>query len=182
MLTGVNVNYEKSIVVHGDTASDIAIPASGIAGLVTEAGTSQPVPGAVVTVQHLGSATSAKIRTTQADATGRHSFDDLDPGNYQVQARKSGYRQTENSISLQEGTGELNLALHREDGQQIHALDALTETPLGQVSLLIMVSSGAVAFPDAVTLYSTGQRQIPPLPAGRYSVTFFAGDTPLEPS
>jgi hypothetical protein len=68
----------------------------GISGIVTNAASSEPVSGAIVTL----SPTNTSVQT---DATGAFSFTDLEPGTYTVQVKASNYETTTKTVTVVAG-------------------------------------------------------------------------------
>ncbi len=63
-------------------------PAGSISGSVVDAAKGEPVPGAMVTVQAIG---QGRMASANADPTGQFSADNLQPGQYYVQANHQSY-------------------------------------------------------------------------------------------
>jgi hypothetical protein len=68
----------------------------GISGIVTNATSTEPVSGAIVTL----SPTNTSVQT---DATGAFSFTDLEPGTYTVQVKASNYETTTKTVTVVAG-------------------------------------------------------------------------------
>ena len=72
-----------------------------IAGLITEAQSNAPVPGATVTVS--GKALIGGPRTVTSDDTGRYELVELPPGRYLVEVSYSGVKPVERKVVVRQG-------------------------------------------------------------------------------
>jgi 5-hydroxyisourate hydrolase-like protein (transthyretin family) len=174
-VNGAGVSYRKSFAVSGDTNGDIALPSTTLTGTVVDAGSGEPIDGATVQAE-TGQETQAQaVKRGQTDSTGAYEIADLDPGNYQVTARKAGYQLKTQSATVGGDVAPLDFSLLKGSGASIRVADGLTGIPLGGVNALAFGSDGSVAFQGAVALDSTGTGEIPSLAPGRYAVYVFSG-------
>ncbi|HTY42350.1 MAG TPA: carboxypeptidase regulatory-like domain-containing protein [Thermoanaerobaculia bacterium] len=171
---GTDNPYRTTIAVSGDTNGDIAMPAATISGIVTDSASGAPLEGATVQAQTGAEATSQAIKRATTDSTGAYSLSGLDPGDYQVSARKDGYQLKTQALTLGGDPATLDLALDPGAGLSILAGDGLTGMPLGGIIAIAFGAGGTIAFQGSVALDATGAGQIPSLPPGQYAVYFFS--------
>lgn len=173
-VNGQGVGYRKAFAVAGDTSGDIALPGVALSGSVIDTTTSQPIEGASVQAE-IGSETQAtSIKRTITDSNGSYSIDDLDPGNYQVSARKSGYQMKTQTLSVASDAAQLDFTLQPGAGVQIRVVDLQWGLPLKAVNVLAFAANGTVASQGSVSLDATGTGEIPSLTQGRYSIYVFS--------
>ncbi len=167
--------YRKSFTISGDTNGDIALPTVSISGVVTEAGTNDPIEGASVQAES-GSETSAfAMKRAVTDSRGFYSIDDLDSANFQVTARREGYELKTQPASVGSSSVELNFQLPRGAGLAVRAVDGMTGQPLRDLRVLAFSSNRTVAFSGGVSLDSEGKGEIASLAPGVYALYFFSG-------
>jgi protocatechuate 3,4-dioxygenase beta subunit len=167
--------YRRNFVVSGDTNGDIALGAVSISGMVTEAGSSDPIEGASVQAQS-GSETNAfAMKRAVTDSRGYYSIEDLDPAEFQVTARKQGYELKTLPASVTSSPVELNFQLSRGEGLAIRAVDGLTGLPLRELRVLAYTGNRTVAFSGGVSLDSEGKGEISSLAPGIYALYVFSG-------
>ncbi len=174
-LSGQGVSYRKTLTVSGDTPGDIQLPAISVTGAVTDAGSGEPVEG--VTVQgQIGRETAGfGMKQGVTDSVGHYFIDDVDPGSYQVTARKSGYQLKTQNLTVGSDSTELNFALQPGEGVTIRVIDGLTGLPLKGVLVTAFRADGTLALPASpVNLDSTGKGEISSLGPGRYSLYVFS--------
>lgn len=173
-VNGQGVGYHKTVPVSGDTNGDVAIPAVTISGLVTDEGSGDPIEGATVQAETGRESVSFSMKSAVTDSSGRYELDGVDPGNYQVSARKSGYEQKTQSAAVGSDPATANFALARGSGLTIVATDGLTGLPMHGLSVLAFSASGGVAFQGSISLDATGRGEISSLSPGPYSVYLFS--------
>jgi large repetitive protein len=173
-VSGPGVSYRRALAVSGDTNGDIALPAIAISGIVTEADSSDPIEGASVQADAGTSTTAFQMKRATTDSRGYYSIDDVDPGNYQVTARKDGYQLKTQPLSVGSTSAELNIGLARGSGLAIRGVDGLTGLPLRGLTTVAYAASGTVAFSGFVSLDTEGKGEIASLTPGRYSVYVFS--------
>jgi 5-hydroxyisourate hydrolase-like protein (transthyretin family) len=145
-----------------------------ISGSVIDTSTSQPIESASITAE-VGNETSApSIKRATTDSNGTYSIDDVDPGNYQVSAKKTGYTMKTQTLSVATDAAQLDFTLQPGNGVQIRVVDGLTGLSLKAVNALAFAANGTVASQGSVSLDATGTGEIPSLTAGRYSIYFFS--------
>ena len=171
---GQGVSYHKTIAVSGDTAGDIVIPAVALSGTVVEDATGQPIEGAVVQAETGRETAAFAMKSASTDSSGNFQIDGIDPGNYQVTARKSGYQLKTQSASIGSDPAQLNFSLTKGSGLTIRVADGLTGFPIHGVNVLAFGASGSVAYQGQVALDSTGTGEISSLAPGSYSIYLFS--------
>jgi len=174
VVTGSDSPYRTTLTVSGDTNGDVAMPATIVTGMVTDSSTGAPLEGASVTAQTGVESTSQAIHRTVTDSTGAYTLSDLDPGAYQVSARKDGYQLKALTANVGNDPATLDFALDPGNGLSIQATDGISGMPLGGMVALVYGAGGTIAYQGSVTLDSSGMGQIPSLPPGRYSVYLFS--------
>jgi len=174
-VNGPGVSYRKSFTVSGDTNGDINLPTTTLTGTVVDAGSGEAIDGATVQAE-TGQETQAQaVKRAQTDSAGAYEIADLDPGNYQVTARKAGYQLKTQSATVGGDGAPLDFSLLKGSGASIRVTDGLTGIPLGGVNALAFGPDGSIAFQGMVALDSTGTGEIPSLAPGRYAVYVFSG-------
>ena len=174
LLSGSGVSYRRNFTVSGDTNGDIALPAVSISGVVTEAGSNDPIEGASVQVESGQETATFAIKRALTDSHGFYSLDDVDSGNYQLTARKESYQLKTEPISVGSSSVERNVSLSRGSGLSIRAVDGLTAIPLRSIYALAYSGTGAVAFSGSVSLDSEGKGEISSLATGIYALSLFS--------
>ena len=178
-MNGQGVTYRKAFTVSGDTNGDIALPGLVLSGTVTDSSTGAPVDGASVQAETGQESQSNALKRAVADSNGSYSIPDMDPGSYQVTARKTGYQLKTMPASLDSQAVELDFTLDPGAGLPIQVSDGLSGMPLGGVSALAFGADGSVAYQGTVSLDATGKGEVPSLLPGRYSLyVFSAGYAP----
>jgi protocatechuate 3,4-dioxygenase beta subunit len=172
-LSGQGVSYRKAFAVSGDTDGDIVLPAVSITGIVTEAGSNEPIEGVSVQVES-GRETTLAMRRAVTDSRGFYSIEDVDSGSYQLTARKERYELKTQPVSVGSSTVEVNVALARGAGLAIRAVDGLTGLPLHGLTALAFAPTGALAFSGSVSLDADGDGEISSLAPGSYAVLLFS--------
>jgi hypothetical protein len=114
------------------------------------------------------------MKRAVTDSRGSYSLDDVDPGNYQLTARKDGYQLKTQPVSVGSSSVERNISLDRGSGLSIRAVDGLTAIPLRSISALAYSAGGSVAFSGMVSLDSEGKGEIASLAPGSYSLSVFS--------
>ena len=168
------MSYRKSMTVSGDTNGDIALPGLTVAGTVTDSGTGAPVAGAAVQAETGQESQLSSVKRSVTDSNGSYSIADMDPGAYQVTARKDGYQLKTQPATLDSQAVQLDFALDSGSGLKVRVGDGLTGMALGGVTVLAFGASGSIAFLGPVSLDATGTGEIPSLSPGQYFVTVFA--------
>lgn len=170
---GQGVSYRKSFDVSGDTAGDIELPAVAVTGVVTDAATGEPIEGASVRAQTGAEASVFMARQAVTDSRGYYSLEDLDAGPYKISARKDGYQQKEQSVTVGASSSELNLAMARGAGLALRATDGQTGLPLRGLTVSAFAGPAA-AFMGSVALDSDGKGEISSLAPGTYTLHVFS--------
>ena len=173
-VSGPGVSYRRALLVAGDTNGDIALPAIAISGVVTESGSNEPLEGVSVQADAGTSASAFQMKRAVTDSRGYYSIEDVDPGNYQVTARKDGYQLKTRPLSIGSESVDFNIDLARGSGLAIRGVDGLTGLPLQGLTAVAYSDSGTVAFSGFVSLDNDGKGEIGSLTPGRYSVYVFS--------
>jgi 5-hydroxyisourate hydrolase-like protein (transthyretin family) len=173
-VSGSGISYQKTIVVSGETAADIAIPAALIEGTVTEEASGDPIEGVMVRAETGREPSSFSVKSALTDAAGRFEISGADPGAYQITAAKSGYRMRTRAVTLGSESAEASFSLARGSGLALRVTDGTTGLPLREVYGIAFSASGLVAFQGSFNLDTNGRGEIPSLAPGRYAVHLFA--------
>jgi protocatechuate 3,4-dioxygenase beta subunit len=174
LLSGSGGSYRRSFAVSGDTNGDIALPAVSISGVVTEAGSNEPIEGASVQAESGQETATSAIKRAVTDSHGFYSLDDVDSGNYQLTARKEGYQLKTQPVSVSSSSVERNVSLERGSGLSVRVIDGLTALPLRSVYALAYSATGSVAFSGSVSLDAEGKGEISSLAPGSYALSLFS--------
>jgi 5-hydroxyisourate hydrolase-like protein (transthyretin family) len=162
--------FQRVVTVSGDSAVEIALGRGSMSGIVSDASSGEPLSDVAVGAESGQEATAWQVRRSLTDSQGSYTIDELEPGAYQVTARKDGYRQKTLAATLDDSPAELNFKLSWGGGLTIVATDGLTGLPLSALSALAFSDTGAIAFSGAVALDATGSGEIASLAPGRYAV------------
>ncbi|MEP6768468.1 MAG: carboxypeptidase regulatory-like domain-containing protein [Acidobacteriota bacterium] len=171
---GQGTSYRKAVTVSGDTAADVAIPAATISGMVTEEGSGTPIEGAAIQAETGKETAAFAMKTAVSDSSGHYEIDGVDPGAYQISARKAGYQQKTSTATVGAESSSANFSLAKGSGISIRISDGVLGFPLRGVTVLAFGGSGGVAFQASVNLDSSGRGEISSLGPGRYSIYFFS--------
>ena len=96
----------------------------------------------------------------------------MDPGAYQLNARKAGYQAKTQTVNVAGDSAQSDLAMDRGTGLSIRANDGLTGLPLRGVSVVAYAGGGGVAFSGSVSLFDgQGDHSLAP---GVYSFYIFS--------
>lgn len=174
-LAGSGGGYRRSFAVSGDTNGDIDLPAVSISGVVTEAGSGDPIEGASVQAESGGETSTFAMKRAVTDSRGFYSIDDLDSASYQVTARREGYELKTQPASVGSTSMELNFQLSRGAGLAIRAVDGLTGLPLRDLRALAYTGNRTVAFSGGISLDAEGKGEIASLAPGSYALYLFSG-------
>jgi protocatechuate 3,4-dioxygenase beta subunit len=174
-LAGSGGGYRRSFTISGDTKGDIALPAVSLTGMVTEAGSGDPIEGASVQAESGSETSTFAMKRAVTDSRGFYSIDDLDSASYQVTARREGYEGKTQPASVGSASLELNFQLSRGAGLAIRAVDGLTGLPLRDLRALAYTGNRTVAFSGGVSLDAEGKGEIASLAPGVYAVYLFSG-------
>ena len=164
----------RNFAVSGDTNGDIALPTVSISGVVTEAGSNDPIEGANVQAESGEETNTFRMKRSVTDSQGFYSLDGVDSGNYQLTARKEGYQLKTEPVSVGSSSVERNVSLAKGSGLSIRAADGLTAIPLRSVWALAYSGTGTVAFSGSVSLDSEGKGEVSSLSPGSYALSLFS--------
>ena len=171
---GSSASFEQPVSISGDTSQDFDLPTLSVAGTVVEAGSSDPVAGARVTLDD-GNATSAfAIPRATTDSSGAFEIDGISGGDLQMTIEKTGWQTLTQQLTVEASIAGASYAITRAEGITIHGLDGRSGTPLSLLRTVFFAPGGALAFSGSVSLDSTGKGEVPQLPPGTYAAYFFA--------
>lgn len=173
-VAGQGTNYRRAFAVSGDTNGDIALPALTISGLVTDAGSNEPIEGATIQAETGRERTGVPARYAATDSRGFYSLEGLDSGDYQITARKDGYQLKTLPVSVASAPAEVNVSLTRGAGLTIRAVDGMTGLPLRSLTVLAYAGSGSLAFTGSVPLDAEGKGEVSSLSPGGYALYVFS--------
>jgi hypothetical protein len=173
-LNGQGVSYRRAMPVSGDTNGDIALPTISITGTVTESGSGDPLEGVTIQAQTGADPQFRGGKQGVSDSSGHYFIDDVDPGSYQLNARKAGYQAKTQTVNVAGDSAQSDLAMDRGTGLSIRGNDGLTGLPLRGVSVVAYGGGGGVAFSGSVSLDSTGKGEITSLAPGVYAFYIFS--------
>lgn len=162
----------QTVELTADTSVDLVMSTARLSGMVVDTAGALPLE-ATVELQRVEQPTSGGGRfmmNAATDSSGRFAFEDLDPVEYRVTARRSGYEAVTQTVKAAESGEDLRIELKRGSGLGIEARDA--QMGFGLRSLFVRVTQGAIdAFAGQVSLDGEGKGEIPGIPPGSYSVT-----------
>lgn len=171
---GFSSQVSQIVELTADTSIDLVIPAGRLSGAVVDGASSLPLES-TVEVQRLTPAGTSSSggqprMVTTTDSSGRFAFEDLEPVDYKITARRSGYESLTQTNKASEAGEDLRLALKRGTGLSVEARDA--QMGFGVRSLFVRVQEGTNdAFTGPVALDADGKGEIPGLLPGSYVVT-----------
>jgi uncharacterized GH25 family protein len=158
------------VELKSDTSIDLVIPTAKLAGMVSDTVSNLPLESTVElqkVVLTQGAAGGRMMVTT--DSSGRFAFDDLEPVDYRITARRSGYESVTKNVKPTEAGEDLRLDLKRGSGLAVEARDA--QMGFGLRSLFLRVQEGTTdAFVGNISLDGEGKGEIPGIPPGAYTV------------
>jgi uncharacterized surface anchored protein len=170
---GQGVGYRKSFQISGDTNGDIALPGTSLSGSVRDE-SGQPIEGADVQAETGQETQAFSVKRGVTDSNGSYSIEDLDPGNYRVTARKTGYRLDTEPAAVGSDPGSLDFTLKKGSGLSIRVADGQTGIPLSGVQALAFAADGTVAYQGRVALGADGTGEVPSLSDGAYTLYVFS--------
>ncbi|HSP95330.1 MAG TPA: carboxypeptidase regulatory-like domain-containing protein, partial [Thermoanaerobaculia bacterium] len=173
-VNGQGVSYRREFAVSGDTSGDILLPAISVTGTVTESGSGVPLEGVTVQAQTGNETQAFAMKQGVTDSSGHYFIDDVDPGSYQLTARKAEYQMKTQSLTVGSDSAQSDFALSRGTGVGIQANDGLTGLPLRGVSVIAFGAGGSIAFNGTISLDSSGRGDIGSLGPGAYALYVFS--------
>jgi large repetitive protein len=173
-VSGQAASYRRDFTVSGDTNGDIALPTLAISGIVTDAGSNEPLEGASIQAETGQERTGVPARYAATDSRGFYALENVDSGTYQITARKEGYQLKTLPVSVASAPAELNVSLTRGAGLAIRAADGLTGLPLRSLTVLAYSGSGSLAFTGNVALDPEGKGEVSSLSPGSYALYVFS--------
>jgi protocatechuate 3,4-dioxygenase beta subunit len=173
-VNGQGVSYRREFAVSGDTSGDIALPTISVTGTVTESGSGIPLEGVTVQAQTGRETQAFAMKQGTTDSSGHYFIDDVDPGSYQLTARKADYQQKSQTVTVGSDNAQSDFALDRGTGLGIQAADGLTGLPLRGISVLAYAAGGTIAFSGTVSLDSSGRGELASLGPGAYALYVFS--------
>ncbi|MEO8359674.1 MAG: carboxypeptidase-like regulatory domain-containing protein [Vicinamibacteria bacterium] len=170
---GFSSQVSQIVELTADTSIELVIPVGRLSGLVVDEASGLPLESTVelqrTTPATTGGAGGLMRLNTTTDSSGRFTFADLEPVDYKITARRSGYESLTQTTKPNEAGEDVRLALKRGSGLSIEARDA--QMGFGLRSLFVRVQEGTNdAFTGPVTLDADGKGEIPGLPPGSYAV------------
>jgi protocatechuate 3,4-dioxygenase beta subunit len=158
------------VELKSDTSIDLVIPTAKLGGMVSDSVSNLPLESTVElqkVVLTPGTPGGRMLVTT--DSSGRFAFDDLEPVDYRITARRSGYESVTKNVKPTEAGEDLRLDLKRGSGLAVEARDA--QMGFGLRSLFLRVQEGTTdAFVGNISLDGEGKGEIPGIPPGAYSI------------
>ena len=154
-------SHSRPVTIAGDTTLDIDLPTLSLTGTVVELGSSDPVPGVLVSLDDGASPSTMTQPQTTTDSGGRFRLDGLGSGAMTLSATKREWQTFSQPLTLEDASPELTIPLLRAEGISIHVADGRTALPLSSIQALFLSEAGAVAFDGPVALDSSGRGEIP---------------------
>jgi large repetitive protein len=171
-----NFGGQASQVVElkADTSVDLIIPTARLGGTVLDGASGLPLESSVELQRATPSGSSGggpvMRMSATTDSSGRFGFDDLDPAEYRVTARRSGYESVTRNVTPSDDGADLRLELKRGSGLSIEARDAQMGFGLRGLFVRVQDGAGLDVFAGQVGLDGEGKGEIPGIPAGTYTV------------
>ncbi len=173
-LVRLDSNAPKPVRVSGDTRFDIELSPLSISGRVLDTNTRQPLAGVSLELQPLSSGGGAgNVRRVVSDSSGRFFVDDVEAGQFQIIAQKSGFEVAATTLVVP-SSSEVLLSLTPADGIPIRVRDGISGQGLRAAT--VNTFSSALVVRLSVALDETGRGKLPQLPAGRYNLQVSAGE------
>jgi hypothetical protein len=141
---------------------------------VTESGSGVPLEGVTVQAQTGTETQPISMKQGVTDSSGHYFIDDVDPGTYQMTARKAEYQLKTQSLTVGSDSAQSDFALSRGTGVGLQANDGLTGMPLRGVNVIAFGAGGPIAFNGTISLDSTGRGEISSLGPGAYALYVFS--------
>jgi 5-hydroxyisourate hydrolase-like protein (transthyretin family) len=171
---GEGVSAVRAVTVDGDTTLDVSLPSTTVSGIVSDAASGDPLEGVTVTAENGKNQNQWDTKRAVSDSTGRYTLTDLDPGSYQLTARKDGFASKSRPETVGDASLTVDFALTKANGLALHVFDGATGLPLAGVSALAVSAEGATLFTGAVSLDGNGRGEIASLGPGSYVVRLFS--------
>jgi hypothetical protein len=169
LMSPFTVPYE----VHGSDTFDITIKAVTLRGHVVDSGDSHGLYEATVQLSSQGQAMLGG-RTTQTDASGNFTLENIASGTYQITADKSGYGHDVRQITIGDSTPEdVQFHLTPGDGITIRAIDTRDNSTL-TVNVVRIVDSNGNEVPSQSGFFNSSEVATLALAPGVYQVTVSA--------
>jgi protocatechuate 3,4-dioxygenase beta subunit len=161
----------KVVELTSDTSVDLEIPTASLSGTVVDTLTSLPLEASVEIQKATPAPGGAVMRlAATTDTSGRFVFTDLDPVEYRITARRSGYEAVTKTIKPTDGGEDMRIEMKRGSGLSIEAKDA--QMGFGLRGLFVRAQQGTTdAFAGMISLDGEGKGEIPGLPPGSYTIT-----------
>jgi protocatechuate 3,4-dioxygenase beta subunit len=157
----------RRLEVTRDMRADLHVATGSVSGRVVEAGTSDPVAGAEVSLA-MDSDASVQ-RSVLSDEGGRFHFEDLPDGDARVRAQAAGFGASEAAATLRLGEArEIELVLASEGGLQLVLREADGRVP--DAVLILPARDGRVEDGIWARTDRRGRVYVSTLPPGTYSV------------
>src|SRR6476620_2783695 len=91
---GVGYFRAQSMSILGIGLLLLQVQAGNVSGIVTKPGGTEPLPGAIVILNPANSSQTSRIRSTISEDDGRFAIQDIEPGDYRLQAQSAQYGNT----------------------------------------------------------------------------------------
>ncbi len=168
---GFEGQVSQVVELKSDTSVELVIPTASLSGTVVDASSALPLEATVELQRATPSPVSPGMRlAATTDSSGRFGFNDLEPVEYRVTARRSGYESVTRTVKAADAGEDLKMELKRGSGLSVEAKDA--QMGFGLRSLFVRVQAGALeSFAGPVSLDGEGKGEIPGIPPGTYVVT-----------
>ncbi len=170
-----NFSSQASQIVElkSDMTVNLVIPTAKLSGTVLDAASGLPLESTVELQRTVPSSSGpgGQMRmNTTTDSSGRFGFEDLEPVDYRVTARRSGYESVSQTVKPSESGEDLRIEMKRGSGLSVEAKDA--QMGFGLRGLFVRVQEGTQdAFVGNLSLDGEGKGEIPGIPAGSYTIT-----------
>ncbi|MBX7187089.1 MAG: carboxypeptidase-like regulatory domain-containing protein, partial [Vicinamibacteria bacterium] len=161
----------QTVELKADMSVDLVIPTAKLGGTVVDSASGLPLESTVELQRATPPTGGGQMRmSASTDSSGHFGFDDLEPVDYRITARRSGYEAATQTVKPSEAGEDLRLELKRGSGLAVEAKDA--QMGFGLRGLFVRVQEGSQdAFVGNVTLDGDGKGEIPGIPRGSYTVT-----------
>jgi protocatechuate 3,4-dioxygenase beta subunit len=160
-------SHPRNVQIRGDQEIEVDLPASQVSGRVTDAASSAPLDGAVISlVSKEGQAFPLGDQRSAPDGTFR--FEGMAAGSYRIAARKDGYAPGLLEIEIPEaGLSGLDLRLDAATGLELSVLDP-TGGPPAQVEAALLDAAGQVVTSGTYPVGEGGRVRLSQAPAGSF--------------
>lgn len=168
---GFESQVSRILELKEDASIELVIPTASLTGTVIDAGSALPLEASVELQRVSATPGGPGMRlAATTDSSGRFGFNDLEPVEYRMTARRSGYESVTKTVKPEDPGEDLRIELKRGSGLSVEAKDA--QMGFGLRGLFVRVQQGAAeAYTGMVSLDGEGKGEIPGIPPGTYEVT-----------